>query len=238
MPLLQLIGRLGLDTSNYEANLKKSEMSVAAFGKKFQRSIVSTVGSFFTLGYAVNFVQDKIRALEGDGESLEIPTGQLSEDIIAQQERIAGLEKELALKKDMAKLDAEIFKLADERFMKELSNEDKLIELKRRRAAILEILRDNFEMGVPGIPPLKAKEMQLETEKLLNQILAIEGDQDKPKAAQFRRMNIGEKALDPLARIGGFTGGADARIVTIQERIAKATEETADNTSGNSVRFR
>jgi len=80
--------------------------------------------------------------------------------------------------------------------------------------------------------------MQLETERLLNQILAIEGQQKKPTADQFRAANMADRINDPLARIGGFTGGADIKVITIQERIARATEETASNTAGNSVRLR
>lgn len=35
---------------------------------------------------------------------------------------------------------------------------------------------------------------------------------------------------DSLAKIGGFTGGADNRLMALQERIALASEKTADNT--------
>lgn len=236
MPLLQLIGRLGLDTSEYEGNLRKSELSIATFGKKFQRSIVGTVGSFFTLGYAVNFVQDKIKALEGEAESMEIPTGDLSDSILAQEELIRSTQKLLDLKKSMGQVDEEIFKTADQRFLKQLSNEDRITELTRRRTALVEILRDNFEMGVPGIPPLKAKQMKLATEQLLSQIEAI--DQEKPTRPEFRVLNIAQKSFDSLSKVGGFTGGQDLKILTIQERIARATEETASNTAGSSVSFR
>jgi len=157
MPLLSLIGRLGLDTGNFDQNLKKSEDTVAAFGNKFRRSIVGTVGSFFTLGYAVNLVQDKIARLTSEGESFEIPTGDLSESIEEQEQLIRSTEKLLAQKKDLQKLDAEIFKLAEDRFMSELSNEDKIIELTRRRVALLQILKDNYDTGMPGLAPVKAK---------------------------------------------------------------------------------
>ena len=38
------------------------------------------------------------------------------------------------------------------------------------------------------------------------------------------------ESLDALARIGGFTGGAQGQLLSLQDRIASATEETARNT--------
>lgn len=232
MALLNLIARLGLDNSGFDTSLKDAEKTANTFANKFQRSIVGTVGKFFTLGFAINFVQDKIRALEGAGETMEIPTGTLSEAIQEQEALIRGSEKRLSLKKELEKLDSEIFKVADQRFLKELSEEDRRTELIRRRIALVQILK------TVQMPPVKAKEIQLETEKLLSQIQAIDVGLDKPTKPEFQTRNIAEAVRDPLARIGGFTGGADVKIITIQERIAKATEDTASNTAGNSVRYR
>ncbi len=176
-----------------------------------------------------------MKALEGDSEKFEIPTGDLSESIQEQEVMIRTMETRLKIKKDLQKLDDEIFATADERFMKELSNEDKIIELTRRRIALQQILKDNIEEGFIG--DVRAKELQLESEKMLNKIIDLQSTVVEP-AAQFRAVNSVNAKSDPLARIGGFTGGAETKVMAIQERIAKATETTADNTAGNSVRFR
>lgn len=234
MALLSLIARLGLDDSSFQTQIKSAETTAEKFGKKFQGSIAGSIGRFFSLGFAIGLVQDKIRALEGTGETLSIPTGTLSDEIEAQEELIRGTERRLGIKKEVQKLDDEIFKTADQRFLKELSDEDRREELTRRRIALLQILRDFDKM-----PPVKRKEMQLETEKLLNQIISIDQDaKEKAEQPKFRTRTIGDAPRDPLARIGGFTGGADVKVLTVQERIAKATEETATNTAANTVAFR
>lgn len=236
MPLLQLIGRLGLDTSEYEANLKKSELSAAAFGKKFSSSIVSTVGKFFTIGYAVEFVAGKIRALEESNNALDesfLPVpGTLTDDIRASQQRVEGLTSELKAKQDLHKLDNELLKTADARFLAELSAEDKRTELTRRRIALLQVLK------TASMEPSKRAEMTLAAEKLLTEITGIKVDAKESEQPEFRRVNIPEKAFDPLARIGGFTGGADVKVVSELQQINRNTAATAENTAGSSVAFR
>jgi hypothetical protein len=232
MALLNLIARLGLDNSGFDASLKGAEATANKFGKKFQSSIIGTAGRFLTLGFAVNYVTDKIKALEGEGDKTLVEQID-AEDIERQYEMIRSMEKRLETKQSIAKLDDEIGKIADQRFLKELSDEDRRTELIRRRIALLQILK------TVQMPPLKAKELQLEGEKLLSQIGAIDDDEkNKIREPEFQTRNIGDRPLDPLARIGGFTGGGDVKIITIQERIASATEKTAENTGRNGVGFR
>lgn len=245
MALLNLIARLGLDSSGFEAGLDKSTIGAAKFARKFQSSIVSTVGQFFTLGFALNLVDGKIKQLQGDAEGFSLPEGTLADRFREQQQELLDAEETLAgryeLRQKTKQTEAQyidevnkqlkeelaLYEQIDSNNLKRLSDEERLNELIQRRND----LKRGFLEGRIA-PGFESKALQ-GMEGLDQEILDL-----RHGLTRSQTRNIGAGSLDPLARIGGFTGGADVKIVTIQERIANATEKTAENTAGNKVGFR
>lgn len=276
MALLNLIARLGLDSSGFDAGLNKAEASTNIFAKKFQKSLTQGVTKFATIGFAVNTVRDVITnadKLKGVSDKTVTSLQDIGDGFMAvwdgfksvigvltsinpfflpfraigsalrggttppDMERTAELEKMLAERKikhaeELKKVLADIAEETDKNSLKELSDEERKTELLRRRKAILDALVANKRL-----PELTAWSMILQAEKLRGQAMGIDTEKKAMEADTFRRTSILDRPRDPLARIGGFTGGGDVKIVTLQERIAKATEDTAKNTAGNTITF-
>lgn len=248
MPLLQLIGRLGLDTSHYESNLKKSEQSAAAFGRKFQSSIVNTVGKFFTVGFGMNAFLDKINEIEHafdrfddttreTAQSVPMLLAPMMEELNAQQRKLNLLNQIQEKQKALGKLEKELGEITDQNNLKAMPDGERRLELLKRYQDLAEKIKADFLSG--RFNTEEGLKRRIEAANLVGRIQQIPlPDVEAPEEAKTSLRTLFARSADPLSRIGGFSGGSDVKVITIQERIAKATEETASNTAGNSVRFR
>lgn len=113
---------------------------------------------------------------------------------------------------------------------------DNAAELDReRRLFDLRLKRMNLEEKMFAIRfRLRKVTDEVEREELINQLRDAEAEFAKSRAVK-PGIRVGAENLeifDPLRRIGAFGQGADTgfKLVTLQERIARATERTAENT--------
>lgn len=236
MGLLSIIARLGLDSSSFDASLQKSQSQAEAFGAKMQRSILGSVGKFFTLGFGIDSVLNKINEIEHafdrfddtareTAEEVPMLFAPMMEELNSQQRRLNALSKVEEKKKDIQKLEEDFAKLIRQNALKEMSDEERKIELIKQRAALMKRLVDEKKLS-----PAQAFEILSDIERTRHEITTIKS---QPATARLARVGLDRESNDPLARIGGFTGGAEVRVLTVLERTANATEQTAENTQNN-----
>lgn len=141
-------------------------------------------------------------------------SGGLKEPTSVAQARAAASERKELLA-DMERLS----KVQHDANLKAMTDEEKLLYITRQRASLVGFI---------------ANTATNESQRVKAQIALAElGEGPTAKAKKVKSFD--SPAMDSLARIGGFTAGADStsRLVTLQERIARATEDTAKNTKGD-----
>ncbi len=286
MALLSLIGRLGLDDSDYNAKLGKAEGRANIFAKRFSHSLLHEVTKFATVGFGLGALKgaiDNIKNLEGVSESTRsavINVGQafsamdevvqeasanlvvlatnflavagaaakgiifgggagkkhfsdyillmtgladLENDRIEAEARIASLGAVLERGKKAAATRLEVAQQVTENKRKPMTNEQQKKALKKEMGLTLEEL-------LTTKAPDKFMEGLSDFEKLRGQLIALTGKTD------YKVQSFADKT-DPLARIGGFTGGASSKLVVLTEKIEQNTREMANGIENNTVSF-
>lgn len=167
---------------------------------------------------------------------------QLQDEITAEQMGILGTANATAEQKthlaerakELAKVQLEIEKEQEKQTLKALDNEGKMYHIKRRIIDLHE--QQKAPMLMVDRKALELQELQLRGDL---QDLRLQRDKEALKNQRTERVrSFGPTALDNLAKVGGFTGAPDNLVVSLQERIAKATEDTAKNTGKAKVQFR
>jgi len=275
MALLNLLAKLGLDTSEFNAKLGQAEGRSNLFARKFQGSFAGGIAKFATLGFGIGALRsvlmqareledanrgmltgmalywesykeaavtalantmivfssfvDKMLGLDSDLVGTFQTLGQTEEQQRDQEGRVRQLEQELSLRRRAR----EIIKEGELKSIQGLEPEERRLAIEEKIAA----LKRRVEQGAPGgggprLGPGKAMDLLGEITDWQLRLDRIREGKQKP---EFQTRTFGAGSLDPLAKIGGFTGGADVKIISIQERIARATEKTAENTGEATV---
>lgn len=112
-----------------------------------------------------------------------------------------------------------------------LTKEEKINRIIEERAQLLKIINDSTTSGIAREEAIIRGKV-LDAEMIRTNLALINENQDR-----FKNTNIDPDKLNSLAQIGGFTGRPDSTIIRVQERIMRASEETAGNTRNAGVGF-
>jgi hypothetical protein len=204
----------GLSASERE-NIMVGSVEAGAAGGSIKNYLAKSAGLF---SFAFSTIAEQFREFgrTKNAAGLLFDWGRSSQRVAARHTDIFNAMRQQSPAKD-----------AEDR-SKEKADEEKIFQLRLKRMTVEERI-SNIRLRMRG-------KSGVELEELTNQL--FEADQEWNKKHKRPGLTVGTEVsrnmevFDPLRRIGAFNQGSDTgfKLMTFQERIARATERTAENT--------
>ena len=259
MALLQLIARLGLDTSGFSSGLRGAERQAAASSRTIGGSFKSAFGAGLGIGTvgmltsAMGKMLRDLKQLRGDAERFGVVLDQDVLSAVNELESRLGRMKVGVLSQmaEPAGAIATAFQLAADgvkqlyyevRYGSAEGNRMMQQQILEREESIQKQIRSGFNMDKDAqkdLEKLSTEDLALLANRMVHQTKGdIASGKLTPEVAGFRATRLGAASALLEKREASAVGlGPDSKVLKMLETIARSSEQTARNTNSSAVIF-